>query len=232
MSASKRCGAPLTSATTPATAVPARVRLELHRPRVAQQGDVGPLQRGTDGDDFGVGLGVQEARESVAGLAADAAAVGHVRFVQHHRGGRRKRVVAGGGEIVVKLLDARFVRDRRRRIGRARRRFGGVEAAFAVHLIELLGLGVVGLEFVVGDRPGGRDAVIMPYRAEVLLSQAIERRAENLGGAADEIVNLGLERRAVGQTAMSRGRRSGWPETRLRHASCAPRAAASRRAPG
>ena len=66
-----------------------------------------------------------------------------------------------------------------------------------MHLIEMLGLGVIGLERVVADWPGRRDAVEMAQFAEILLAQTIERRAEHLGGAADKIVNLGLKRLSV-----------------------------------
>ena len=103
-------------------------------------------------------------------------------------------MMSGGGEVVGELLDPRLVRDRREGIGSARRRLGRVLAARAVHLVELLGLRVVGLHLVVADRPGGRDAVVVAELAEVLLAQAVERRAVELRGAADEVVHLRLER--------------------------------------
>ena len=49
-------------------------------------------------------------------------------------------------EVVAQLLDARLVADRRVRIRAARRRLGRILAALAVHLVEVLGLGVVRLE--------------------------------------------------------------------------------------
>ena len=75
------------------TLVPAASVSQLQRPGVAQQGDVGMLQRGPDGDHLGVAFGVHEAGKAVAGLAADAPAVGHVGLVQHHR---RRRVERAG----------------------------------------------------------------------------------------------------------------------------------------
>ena len=45
----------------------------------------------------------------------------------------------------------------------------------------------------------------MAQLAEILLAQAIERRAEHLGRAADEIVHLRLERRAVAAGTTSSG---------------------------
>ena len=83
---------------------------------------------------------------------------------------------------------------RRERIGRAGRRLGGVFAARAVHLVHLLGLGVVGLHVFVADGPGRRDAIVVLELAEVFLAQAVERRAKHLGGAADEVVETGLKR--------------------------------------
>ena len=115
-------------------------------------------------------------------------------------------------------------------IGRARRRLGRVLAARAVHLVELLGLRVVGLHLVVGDRPGRRDAVVVLELAEVLLAQAVERRAVELGRAADEVVDLRLERLALGVVPGVRRDVAVVDEDVLRRASSAARAAASRRA--
>ena len=95
------------------------------------------------------------------------------------------------------LLDTRLVADRRKRVGRARRRFGRVLPARAVHLVELLGLRVIRLHLLVGDRPRGRDPAVMLELAEILLAQPVQRGAVALGRTADEVVHLGLERRAV-----------------------------------
>jgi hypothetical protein len=148
----------------------------------------------TSASDFGV----HEAREAVAGRAAHARAAGHVALVEHHAAGRVERVVPGRLEVVGQLLDARLVRDGGERVRRARRRLGRVLSARAVDVVEALGLGVVGLELVVADRPGGRDAVVVAQLAEVLAAQPVERGAVQLGGAAHEVVDLRLERLAVG----------------------------------
>ena len=108
-----------------------------------------------------------------------------------------ERVQAGRREIVGELLDPRLVRDGRERVGRARGRLGRILAAGSVHLVELLGLRVVGLELGVADRPRRRDAVVVAQLAEVVLAQAIERRAVELRRAADAVVHLRLERVAV-----------------------------------
>ncbi len=78
------------------------------------------------------------------------------------------------------------------------RRLGRVLPTCAVHVVELLGLRVVRLELVVGDRPRGRHAVVVAQLAEVLGPQPVQRRAVELRRAADEVVHLRLERLAVG----------------------------------
>src|ERR1043166_2662930 len=85
------------------------------------------------------------------------------------------------------------MRHRREATRRAGGRLGGVFAAGAVHLVHLFGLGVIGLHVFVADGPGGRDAVVVLNLAEVFLAQAVERRAIHLGGAADEVMETGLE---------------------------------------
>ena len=95
------------------------------------------------------------------------------------------------------LLDARLVRDGRKRVRPARRPLGRVLPARTVHLVELLGQRVVRLELVVGDRPRGRDAVVVGELPEVPGAQPVERRPVELGRPADEVVDLRLERLAL-----------------------------------
>ena len=83
--------------------------------------------------------------------------------------------------------------DGRERVGGARGRFGRVLAPGPVDLVELLGLHVVGLHVLVGDRPRGRDPAVVAHLPEVLLAQAIERCAVELRRAADVVVNLRLK---------------------------------------
>ncbi len=85
------------------------VGLELDGHRVGQQRHVRMLERRPHAEHLGVGLGVDEAGEAVAGGAAHAVAVRHVRLVQPDAARRVERVVAGGGEVVRELLDARLV---------------------------------------------------------------------------------------------------------------------------
>ena len=112
------------------------------------------LERGPDPEHLGVGLGLDEAREPVAGLAADAAAVGQVVLEQADAARCVERVVAGPLQVVGELLDPRLVGQRRVRVLGAGVPLGRVLAVVAVYLVELLGAGVVRLEVVVRDRPG------------------------------------------------------------------------------
>ena len=193
MSALKVSRAPSRSTATSRHGGAARVGVERDRLGVCQQRDVRVLERRAHREHLGVGLGVHEAGEAVAGGAADTVAVRHVGLVQHHPAGGVEGLVSGGGEVVGELLDPRLVRHRREGVGRAGGRLGRVLAAGAVHLVELLGLRVVRLHLVVADRPGGRDAVVMPKLAEVLRAQPVERRSVELRGAPDEVVDLRLE---------------------------------------
>ena len=140
---------------------------------------------------------MHQAREAVAGRAPDAGAGGPVRLVQQDPARRVERVVAGLGQRVGDPLDPRLVRHRRPWILPRRRALGRILAVIAVHLVQPLRLGVPGLELGVADRPGRGDAVDVLDLAEVLRAQPVQRRAVHLGGAADEIVHLRLERGAV-----------------------------------
>src|SRR5690349_783661 len=88
------------------------------------------------------------------------------------------------------MLDARLVADCRVRIRRACSGIGRIFAAFAVYVIELLGLGVVRLHVIVRDRPRRRDAPVMTKLSEVFLAQPKKRRTVKLGIAADVVVGM------------------------------------------
>ena len=62
-----------------------------------------------------------------------------------------------------------------------------------MHLVQLLGLGVVGLQHVVVDGPRRGDAAVVLELTEVALAQAVQRGAVELRRAAHEVVDLGLE---------------------------------------
>ncbi len=165
---------------------------------VDQQGDVRLVQDRAHGDDVGVGLGVYQARVAITPGTADALAGRPVRLVEQDAAGRVERVVARSGQGVGDLLDPRLVRHRRPRVLLRAVALGGILAVHSVDLVEPLGLGVPRLELVIGQRPGGRDAVGVLELAEIPGPQPVQRGAVELGGAADEVVHLRLERLPVG----------------------------------
>jgi hypothetical protein len=74
-------------------------------------------------------------------------------------------------EVIAEVLDTRFMAHRGIWVWGAGVRLGRIFAALAVHLVNLLSSGVVGLQLFIGDRPSGRDAAIMLDFAKILLSQ-------------------------------------------------------------
>src|SRR4029453_19211003 len=132
----------------------------------------------------GGGLRVQRARGAVAIPASDADAVGRCGLVTQDPAGSVEGVMAGGREVVRELLDPRLVGEGRERIRRTRGGVGRLLAPCAPDLVEVLGLRVVRLHVRVVDRPGGRDAIMVVQLAEVLLSQAVERRPVELRGSS------------------------------------------------
>jgi len=81
-------------------------------------------------------------------------------------------VMAQALEIVEQLLNARLVADGRVGVGRAARGLGRVLATLTVNVEQLFGRLVEGLERLVAQRPGGRDAVRVDDLAEIVLAQA------------------------------------------------------------
>ena len=118
-------------------------------------------------------------------------------LVEHDAERHVERLLAEAREVVVQLLDARLVADGRVRIRRAGRRLGRILAALAVDVIEMLGL-------ACSTARGRRRRSARPARcrlvaelAEVLSPQAEQRRAVELGVAADVVVRVRVQRLAV-----------------------------------
>ena len=176
---------------------PASVSLQARHLVVHQQGDVRVLEGGEDRNGLGIGLGVHQARVAVAPGAADAGAGREVGLVEEDAAGCVKRVVAGFLQVVVDLLDPGLVADGRVRVLAAPGTLGGIVAMVAVDLVEPLGLGVPGLEVLVGERPGGRDAVSVFKLAEVTGAQAVEGGAIELRRAPYVVVDARLKCLAV-----------------------------------
>ena len=161
------------------------------------QRDVLALDRGPHAQHVRVGLAVGQAREAVEAVAAHAAPALGVALVEVDADRQVERMMAGLDEVVVELLDARLVRDGRVGEGPGGRGLGGVLAALAVDEVQPLGLGVVGLEVVVGQWPRRRDARVVADLVEVALAQAEEDRAVELRVAAHEVLLVGAEGVAV-----------------------------------
>ena len=151
---------------------------------ICAQSDVGMSNGVVHATSLGIGLGIEQAGEAIAGIAFDARADLGVFFVQHNAEGSVKRLEPKGRKVVGQMLDAWLVSDGRMRELAARRRLGGVFAAGPVDVIESLGFTVIWLQFVVVDRPLRRQAAVVPQFAEVFLSQSEQGRPVELGVAA------------------------------------------------
>ena len=149
----------------------------------------------------GVRLGVQQAREAIDPVAADAHAgpcrPARLDLLEVDPDRQVEGVQPELLQVVAQLLDARFVRHRRVGVLGAGRALGRVLSVLAVHQVEVLRLGVIGLQVVVRDRPGRRDPTMVAKLAEVLRAETEQRRAVELGVPADVVVDLGLELVAV-----------------------------------
>ena len=137
--------------------LPGGVGFELRHIRVGQQRQIGMcLQRRIDAHDLRIGLAVQQAGKAVERIAADADAGRRglaVLLIQQNAERQMKRVQTVLHQAVVQRLDARLVRNRR--IGKrpAGRRLVRVFAALAVNVKQPFGLGIIGLERLVFERP-------------------------------------------------------------------------------
>ena len=175
--------------------------LEPRRIGLGQQRHVGEArQRRVDADDLGVRLAVEQAGEAVEGVAAHADAGGlglAVLLVEQDAERQVERMQPLRRPAVAEALDQGLVADGR--VGEVARpaRLVGVLAGLAVDVEQLLGRGVIGLEGLVADRPGGRDAVRVADLVEVALAQAEQGRAIDLGIAPDVAMQARLEGRAV-----------------------------------
>ena len=108
-----------------------------------------------------------------------------------------ERLEADPGQLVRQLRYGGFMRHRCVRIGRARPRLERVLAARAVDVKQPFRLGIIGLERLIADRPGWRDAAGMNHLAKVALAHPEQRRAIDLGVAADIVMQRRAEAVAV-----------------------------------
>ena len=154
-------------------------------------------QRRLDAADVRVRLGLDEAREPVAGLAADALASARRSFsFSMMPSGTWK----GGGPFCAKSSARCWMRGSCRRRARDRGRSPAARSGprrGCRGRCRAARPRVVGLHLVVGDRPGRRDAAVVADLAEVLLAQAEEGGAVEFGVPADVVVRVRMELLAV-----------------------------------
>src|SRR5438045_4003037 len=96
----------------------------------------------------------------IAGCAADAGTFLPLLLIDTDAQGNVERLVAEPRQIIVELLDARLVTDSRPGIRGACGGLRRIFATIAVNLVDVLGLRVVRLQFVIPDRPGGRNSAV------------------------------------------------------------------------
>src|SRR5581483_360675 len=104
------------------------------------------------------------------------------------------------GPVLVQLLEAGLVAHRRMRVGATRGRLRRVRSPLAVHVVEPLRRGVVGLHVLVADRPGRRYPTPVLDLSEVLPAEPEERGPVELGVAADVVVGVRVKRPALAVT--------------------------------
>ena len=172
-------------------------RLEARYQRVREQRDVGVFERRLHAHDMGVGLGLDQAGESVAGIAANAFRFVRLLLVEHDAERNVKGLDSEPGEIVTEALNARLMADRRMGIRGAGPRVGRVVAALAVDVVEIFSLRVVGLQVAIADWPCRRDAAVVAQLAEIPIAQSEQRGAVELGVAAHIVVGVRMQRLAV-----------------------------------
>ena len=119
------------------------------------------LDRLIDAHNLRVGLGAHQAGESVAGVAANAAALLRILFVEHDPDRNVEGLQAGTRKVIRQLLNTGLVADGRPRIGSFSWRLRRIFSAIAVHLIKIFGLRVIGLQIVIADRPRRRDSAVV-----------------------------------------------------------------------
>ena len=142
---------------------------------------------------------MKQTRKAVEAITADARtrARHFAVFLIHENAERQgERVMAQAHQVVVQLLDARLIAHRRIAIRRTGGRLRRVDSPLAVYMIKILRFGVVGLKVLVAQRPGPGYAVVMDDFAEVLLAQAQQGGAVELGIAAHVVLDARVERTA------------------------------------
>ena len=142
---------------------------------------------------FGVRLAIDQARKAITGTAANARTVLRRCFVQLDRERNGKRRISGINQPVEEFLDARFMRDGRKRILRFRRRFGRVTSSFTMNLVKRLSLGIVSFKVSIFQRPFGGNSSLVFDSFKIALAQTKHRAAVDLGIASYVVTGSGTK---------------------------------------
>ena len=95
------------------------------------------------------------------------------------------------------MLNALFVTYSRILVGSAGVRFSRILTTIPVHVIEMFGLRVVRLQFIVADWPGRRGPAVVSNLAKIFFAQTEQRGAVEFRVAADVIICVWMEGFAV-----------------------------------
>src|SRR3974377_859112 len=129
--------------------------------RIRHQRDIRKPQRWIDANYLRVRLGVDQAGIPGTRVTANALAGHGIRFIDLQPEGRVKRTQTLPREVLTELLDARLVADWRMRIGATCWWLGRIFSTPAMHVIQALGLPVMGFGGGVGKRPSRGEATVV-----------------------------------------------------------------------
>src|SRR6266496_3292147 len=130
------------------------IRFQARYLRISKQSHIIVSQRRRDTADVRVRFCVNKAGEAVTCVATDAWTFLRIFLIQHDPEWSMKWLQPAQRKVVAQLLNARFVADRWVWECSAAVRLGRIFADCAMHMINLLRLSVIWLEFGVRDRPG------------------------------------------------------------------------------
>src|SRR5436190_22500703 len=130
------------------------IRFQARYLRISKQGHIIVPQRRHDTADVRVRFCVNKAGEAVTRVATNTRALLGIFLIQHDPEWSMKRLQPVQRKVVAQLLDARLVADRWVWECSTAVRLSRIFADRAMHMINLLRLSVIWLEFVVRNRPG------------------------------------------------------------------------------
>jgi len=93
-------------------------------------------------------------------------------LIKPHAQRHMKGLEAEAHKVISQLLHSWLVAHWRVRVWPGGRRFRGIHTAFAVDLIEMLGLQVIWLKIFVRNGPRGRDPAVVTNLSEIFFTQS------------------------------------------------------------